>query len=83
MFIFHVVVIDSPKRFIQCTTYGSFSSRWHETLYNMLTFTFLFLFPLFIMISCYTRILFEISRKMTEDSCKFFFFFIKKRKIPY
>ncbi|XP_067257253.1 gonadotropin releasing hormone receptor 2 [Chanodichthys erythropterus] len=68
VFIFHVVVIDSPKQFIQCTTYGSFSSRWHETLYNMLTFTFLFLFPLFIMISCYTRILFEISRKMTEDS---------------
>ncbi|XP_051757594.1 gonadotropin releasing hormone receptor 2 [Ctenopharyngodon idella] len=68
VFVFHVVVIDSPKRFIQCTTYGSFNSRWHETLYNMLTFTFLFLFPLFIMISCYTRILFEISKKMTEDS---------------
>ncbi|XP_073693078.1 gonadotropin releasing hormone receptor 2 [Garra rufa] len=68
VFVFHVVVIDSPKRFIQCTTYGSFSSRWQETLYNMLTFTFLFLLPLFIMISCYTRILFEISKKMTEDS---------------
>lgn len=75
MFVFHVVVIDSPKRFIQCTTYGSFSSRWQETLYNMLTFTFLFLLPLFIMISCYTRILFEISKKMTEDNCKF-----KKKK---
>ncbi|XP_050969780.1 gonadotropin releasing hormone receptor 2 isoform X2 [Labeo rohita] len=68
VFVFHVVVIDSPKRFIQCTTYGSFSSRWQETLYNMLTFTFLFLLPLFIMISCYTRILFEISKKMTEDN---------------
>uniref|UniRef100_A0A672SU15 Type II GnRH receptor n=1 Tax=Sinocyclocheilus grahami TaxID=75366 RepID=A0A672SU15_SINGR len=68
VFVFHVVVIDSPKRFIQCTTYGSFSSRWQETLYNMLTFTFLFLLPLFIMISCYSRILFEISKKMTEDS---------------
>ncbi|XP_077085583.1 gonadotropin releasing hormone receptor 2 [Siphateles boraxobius] len=68
VFVFHVVVINSPKRFIQCTTYGSFSSRWQETLYNMLTFSFLFLFPLFIMISCYTRILFEISKKMTEDS---------------
>ncbi|XP_016372029.1 putative gonadotropin-releasing hormone II receptor [Sinocyclocheilus rhinocerous] len=68
VFVFQVVVIDSPKRFIQCTTYGSFSSHWQETLYNMLTFTFLFLFPLFIMISCYTRILFEISNKMAKDS---------------
>ncbi|XP_026123857.1 gonadotropin releasing hormone receptor 2 [Carassius auratus] len=65
---FHVVVIDCPKRFIQCTTYGSFSSRWQETLYNMLTFIFLFLLPLFIMISCYSRILFEISKKMTDDN---------------
>ncbi|XP_051999228.1 LOW QUALITY PROTEIN: gonadotropin releasing hormone receptor 2 [Xyrauchen texanus] len=67
VFLFHVVVIDSPELFIQCTTFGSFSSRWQETLYNMLTFTFLFLLPLFIMISCYTRILFEISKKITED----------------
>ncbi|XP_056318901.1 gonadotropin releasing hormone receptor 2 [Danio aesculapii] len=67
VFVFHVVEIDSPKQFVQCTTYGSFSSRWQETFYNMFTFTFLFLLPLFIMISCYTRILFEISKKMTED----------------
>lgn len=73
VFVFHVVVIDCPERFIQCTTYGSFNLRWQETLYNMLTFTFLFLLPLFIMISCYSRILFEISKKMTEDSCKSFF----------
>ncbi len=73
VFVFHVVVIDSPKRFIQCTTYGSFSSRWQETLYNMLTFSFLLFLPLFIMITCYSRILFEISKKMTEDSCKFYF----------
>ncbi|XP_051569422.1 LOW QUALITY PROTEIN: gonadotropin releasing hormone receptor 2 [Myxocyprinus asiaticus] len=67
VFLFHVVVIDFPEQFIQCTTFGSFSSRWQETLYNMLTFTFLFLLPLFFMISCYTRILFEISKKITED----------------
>lgn len=69
VFVFHVVVIDFPEQFIQCTTHGSFSSRWQETLYNMLTFTFLFLIPLLIMISCYTRILFEISKKM-KDNCK-------------
>ncbi|XP_057194071.1 gonadotropin releasing hormone receptor 2 [Triplophysa rosa] len=67
VFVFHVVVIDFPEQFIQCTTHGSFSSRWQETLYNMLTFTFLFLIPLLIMISCYTRILFEISKKMKDD----------------
>ncbi|KAA0723642.1 Gonadotropin-releasing hormone II receptor [Triplophysa tibetana] len=67
VFVFHVVVIDFPEQFIQCTTHGSFSSRWQETLYNMLTFTFLFLIPLLIMISCYTRILFEISKKMKDN----------------
>nr|XP_055066518.1 gonadotropin releasing hormone receptor 2 [Misgurnus anguillicaudatus] len=67
VFIFHIVVIDFPEQFIQCTTHGSFSSRWQETLYNMLTFTFLFLIPLLIMISCYTRILFEISKKMKDN----------------
>uniref|UniRef100_A0A674K0Y5 Type II GnRH receptor n=1 Tax=Terrapene triunguis TaxID=2587831 RepID=A0A674K0Y5_9SAUR len=48
--------------FTQCTTWGSFPRRWHETAYNMLGFACLFLLPLLIMVSCYSRILLEISR---------------------
>uniref|UniRef100_A0A3Q2R125 Type II GnRH receptor n=1 Tax=Fundulus heteroclitus TaxID=8078 RepID=A0A3Q2R125_FUNHE len=64
MFIFRNVTITVPENFTQCTTHGSFVHRWQETLYNMFTFTCLFLLPLIIMIFCYTRILVEISSRM-------------------
>ncbi|XP_030620986.1 gonadotropin releasing hormone receptor 2 [Chanos chanos] len=67
-FFFHLVTISSPERFTQCTTHGSFTFHWQETLYNMLTFSFLFLLPLIIMITCYTRILLEISKRMAKDN---------------
>uniref|UniRef100_A0A3Q2C936 Type II GnRH receptor n=1 Tax=Cyprinodon variegatus TaxID=28743 RepID=A0A3Q2C936_CYPVA len=62
--IFHNVTITVPENFTQCTTHGSFVHRWQETLYNMFTFTCLFLLPLIIMIFCYTRIFVEISSRM-------------------
>uniref|UniRef100_A0A3B3VNP4 Type II GnRH receptor n=1 Tax=Poecilia latipinna TaxID=48699 RepID=A0A3B3VNP4_9TELE len=67
MFIFHNVTITVPETFTQCTTHGSFIHRWQETLYNMFTFTCLFLLPLVIMIFCYTRILVEISSPLSRD----------------
>ncbi|XP_062404737.1 putative gonadotropin-releasing hormone II receptor [Sardina pilchardus] len=67
-FIFHQVTITSPAHFTQCLTLGTFQQRWQETLYNMFTFCFLFLLPLLIMVSCYTRILLEISRGMLGNS---------------
>ncbi|XP_041918393.1 putative gonadotropin-releasing hormone II receptor isoform X1 [Alosa sapidissima] len=67
-FLFHQVTITSPAHFTQCMTHGSFQQQWQETLYNMFTFCFLFLLPLLIMVSCYTRILLEISRGMLGDS---------------
>ncbi|XP_048886484.1 gonadotropin-releasing hormone II receptor-like isoform X1 [Brienomyrus brachyistius] len=66
MFLFHNVTITVPQNFTQCTTRGSFSRHWQETLYNMCTFVCLFLLPLAIMIFCYTRILMEISKRMTK-----------------
>ncbi|KAL2088567.1 hypothetical protein ACEWY4_015466 [Coilia grayii] len=66
--LFHQVTITFPERFTQCTTHGSFSQRWQETLYNMFTFCCLFLLPLLIMVSCYTHILLEISRGMLGHS---------------
>uniref|UniRef100_A0A3Q3AYE2 Type II GnRH receptor n=1 Tax=Kryptolebias marmoratus TaxID=37003 RepID=A0A3Q3AYE2_KRYMA len=68
LFIFHNVTITVPENFTQCTTHGSFVQRWQETLYNMFTFTCLFLLPLVIMIFCYTRILVEISSRMAQSS---------------
>ncbi|KAG9332124.1 hypothetical protein JZ751_015842, partial [Albula glossodonta] len=68
MFIFHNITITEPQNFTQCTTQGSFSRHWQETVYNMFTFVCLFLLPLVIMIFCYTRILVEISKRMTKGN---------------
>uniref|UniRef100_A0A8C5SUY9 Type II GnRH receptor n=1 Tax=Laticauda laticaudata TaxID=8630 RepID=A0A8C5SUY9_LATLA len=66
MFVFHTVSRSQPTHFIQCATVGSFGAHWQETLYNMFTFCGLFLVPLLVMVLCYSRILMEISRKMTQ-----------------
>ncbi|XP_030043071.1 gonadotropin-releasing hormone II receptor [Microcaecilia unicolor] len=67
LFVFHAVSpSQSATYFIQCATVGSFRAHWQETLYNMFTFSCLFLLPLLIMVLCYARILIEISRKMKK-----------------
>ncbi|XP_061077884.1 gonadotropin releasing hormone receptor 4 [Conger conger] len=68
MFLFHNVTVTVPDNFTQCSTHGSFTEHWQETVYNMFTFVCLFLLPLAIMISCYTRILIEISKRMTKGN---------------
>lgn len=70
LFLFHTVTLRPPHNFTQCTTRGSFAQPWHETLYNMLGFACLFLLPLLIMVSCYARILLEISRRMGSSFCE-------------
>ena len=70
LFLFHTVTLRAPHNFTQCTTRGSFPQPWHETLYNMLSFSCLFLLPLLIMVCCYTRILLEISRRMGSSLCE-------------
>ncbi|KAM3625466.1 uncharacterized protein V6R79_012479 [Siganus canaliculatus] len=68
IFLFHNVTITHPENFTQCTTRGSFVTHWHETAYNMFTFSCLFLLPLVIMITCYTRIFCEISKRLKKDT---------------
>ncbi|KAJ3592974.1 hypothetical protein NHX12_005312 [Muraenolepis orangiensis] len=68
MFLFHNVTITFPELFTQCTTRGSFDTHWQETAYNMFTFCCLFLLPLAVMVTCYTRIFFAISKRMRKDS---------------
>lgn len=65
-FIFRTVSRLQPRRFVQCATVGSFRAHWQETLYNMFTFTCLFLLPLLIMVLCYSRILTAISGRMKD-----------------
>ncbi|KAK2853601.1 hypothetical protein Q5P01_006262 [Channa striata] len=71
IFLFHNVTIIHPEAFTQCTTRGSFVTRWHETAYNMFTFSCLFLLPLVIMVTCYTRIFCEISKRLKKDNLPF------------
>ncbi|XP_074523304.1 putative gonadotropin-releasing hormone II receptor isoform X2 [Halichoeres trimaculatus] len=68
LYLFHNVTIVHPEDFTQCTTRGSFVTHWHETAYNMFTFACLFLLPLVIMITCYTRIFCEISKRLGKDN---------------
>ncbi|KAG7242508.1 hypothetical protein INR49_020221, partial [Caranx melampygus] len=68
IFLFRNVTINHPENFTQCTTRGSFVTHWRETAYNMFTFCCLFLLPLVIMITCYTRIFCEISKRLRKDN---------------
>uniref|UniRef100_A0A8C6JAU6 Type II GnRH receptor n=1 Tax=Melopsittacus undulatus TaxID=13146 RepID=A0A8C6JAU6_MELUD len=70
LFLFHTVTVTIQPlyNFTQCTTLGSFAQPWHETFYNMLGFTCLFLLPLLIMVCCYTRILLQITRLSSQDA---------------
>ncbi|XP_048337974.1 gonadotropin-releasing hormone II receptor-like [Sphaerodactylus townsendi] len=64
LFLFHTVTVRSPQSFTQCTTRGSFARHWQEAAYNMLTFCCLFLLPLLVMVSCYSRILLAVSHRL-------------------
>ncbi|XP_028329620.1 putative gonadotropin-releasing hormone II receptor [Gouania willdenowi] len=68
IFLFHNVTIDHPENFTQCITRGSFVTHWHEKAYNMFIFACQFLLPLVIMITCYTRIFCEISKRLKKDN---------------
>nr|XP_060611597.1 gonadotropin-releasing hormone II receptor-like [Anolis sagrei ordinatus]XP_060611598.1 gonadotropin-releasing hormone II receptor-like [Anolis sagrei ordinatus] len=63
LFLFHLYTVPGVN-FTQCVTHGSFKERWQETTYNMFTFTTLYVTPLSVMVVCYIRILFEISKQL-------------------
>ncbi|XP_033023792.1 gonadotropin-releasing hormone II receptor-like [Lacerta agilis] len=63
LFLFHLYTIPGVN-FTQCVTHGSFREHWQETTYNMFTFTTLYVTPLTVMVVCYVRILFEISKQL-------------------
>ncbi|XP_048418868.1 gonadotropin-releasing hormone II receptor-like [Stegostoma tigrinum] len=63
LFIFQVQNVYGMN-FTQCVTYGSFTEHWHQTFYNMFTFITLYVTPLTVMVICYSRILWELSKQM-------------------
>uniref|UniRef100_A0A8C5PBG5 Type II GnRH receptor n=1 Tax=Leptobrachium leishanense TaxID=445787 RepID=A0A8C5PBG5_9ANUR len=67
LFLFRLRTVPGVN-FTQCATHGSFSERWQETTYNMVTFCTLFVTPLAVMIVCYTRILWEIGKQMKHKN---------------
>ncbi|KFQ29087.1 Gonadotropin-releasing hormone II receptor, partial [Mesitornis unicolor] len=63
LFLFHLHTIPGGN-FTQCVTHGSFRAHWEETVYNMFTFTTLYITPLSVMVVCYVRIICEISKQL-------------------
>ncbi|XP_065544770.1 gonadotropin-releasing hormone II receptor-like [Lathamus discolor] len=63
LFLFHLQTAPGGN-FTQCVTHGSFRTHWEETVYNMFTFTTLYITPLSVMIVCYTRIVWEVSKQL-------------------
>ncbi|KFP94686.1 Gonadotropin-releasing hormone II receptor, partial [Haliaeetus albicilla] len=63
LFLFHLHTVPGGN-FTQCVTHGSFRAHWEETVYNMFTFTTLYITPLSVMIVCYIRIIWEISKQL-------------------
>ncbi|XP_071982694.1 gonadotropin-releasing hormone receptor isoform X2 [Engystomops pustulosus] len=68
LFIFRVIAIENrlDGSFSQCSTHGSFSAWWQLTLYNLFTFSCLFILPLLLMLICNTIII----RTMTHGTKK-------------
>lgn len=69
LFLFHLHTAPGGN-FTQCVTHGSFRAHWEETIYNMFTFTTLYITPLSVMIICYVRIIWEISKQLKINKGK-------------
>ncbi|NXO03960.1 GNRR2 protein, partial [Rhinopomastus cyanomelas] len=63
LFLFHLHTAPGGN-FTQCVTHGSFRAHWEETIYNMFTFTTLYITPLSVMVICYVRIVWEITKQL-------------------
>lgn len=66
LFIFRAIKAEGVD-FTQCVTHGSFLYLWQETTYNMFHFVTLYVFPLLVMIFCYTRIFTKINGQIHKN----------------
>lgn len=68
--VFHVSPHPDFPYFMQCVTFGSFSSRSHEVAYNLFCVIAMYFVPLLVIIVAYTAIMCEISNKSNENKGK-------------
>lgn len=66
------------EEFYQCVTHGSYSERWHEQTYIMMSFVIMFVLPLGVLICTYFSTVFtiasECSLPLSEPKLSFNFF---------
>ncbi|XP_013140401.1 PREDICTED: gonadotropin-releasing hormone receptor [Papilio polytes] len=70
--IFRVARGPFVEEFYQCVTHGFYTARWQEQIYTTLSFTFMFVIPLIILISTYISTVrtIEGSKRIFEIGCK-------------
>jgi len=61
-FVFHVESHPDFSWYKQCVTFNSFASPLAELAYNLFGFFFLYVFPMLMIIFCYSSILLEMHR---------------------
>lgn len=82
--IFHVESHPDYPQFLQCVSFNFFPTPYHKMAYNIFCLLALYGVPLLIIIVCYSRILWEISRRSRDSDGKcirrnlfFIFYYIK------
>ncbi|GCB80146.1 hypothetical protein scyTo_0016115 [Scyliorhinus torazame] len=70
LFLFKMIHYSEPIPFSQCATLGSFQSQLDQKFYNLFTFGFLFVIPLFIMLICNSRIIIKMTSALRPKDNK-------------
>ncbi|XP_035211010.1 gonadotropin-releasing hormone II receptor-like isoform X2 [Stegodyphus dumicola] len=65
--IFHVESHPDYPQFLQCVSFNFFPTVYHKMAYNIFCLLALYGVPLLIIIVCYSRILWEISRRSRDS----------------
>ncbi|XP_078415681.1 gonadotropin-releasing hormone receptor-like [Cetorhinus maximus] len=61
LFLFKMIHFSEPLSFSQCATLESFHGQLDQKFYNLFTFGFLFVIPLFIMLICNSTIIIKMT----------------------
>ncbi|XP_055927955.1 adipokinetic hormone/corazonin-related peptide receptor variant I-like [Argiope bruennichi] len=69
--IFHVETHPEYPQFIQCVSFNFFPTVYHKMAYNIFCLLAVYGVPLSVIIFCYSRILWEISRRSRDTDVSF------------
>ncbi|XP_065349957.1 gonadotropin-releasing hormone receptor [Cloeon dipterum] len=62
MLIFNVVKGPFVEEFYQCVTHGTYTKKWQEQTYTMMSFVLMFVLPLSVLVCTYFSTVFTIAR---------------------